>query len=251
MRVHLADHAGFHRATLHVTVACSALAGLAALAGAERFRPGAAVLGAAVATLALALQHLRVVLDPIGEALAQAGAEADAGGRALLDRAAAAYEKIATALHTAGPPDRDGQSLAVAARQATQALADVSRKRHALARQLRGAVPADAASELSDLQSRSDGTVDPAARDAYGRAAASLRERLSRAGALQGVVDRIDARLHAAVAELETTALAVATRAELEPGDPPAALAAACDRLRTANAELAAECEALAEVGAI
>ena len=60
MRVHFEDHAGFHRATLHVAVASSALAAGGALAGAERFGPEVAVLAAACATLALALGHLRV-----------------------------------------------------------------------------------------------------------------------------------------------------------------------------------------------
>jgi hypothetical protein len=249
MRIHFHDHAGFHRAALHVTVACSALAGLAALAGAERFRPGAAVLAAAVATLAMALQHLRVVLDPISQALAGASTEADASGRALLGRAATAHARIAAGQSSA-PADGDAQALVAAAGQATLAVADLICRRQSLMHQLRGIVPADAEVELSDLQRRSDTTADPAARNAYGRAVSSLQDRLSRAAALEGVIDRIDARLRAAVAELESTALAVATRAELEPGDAPA-LAAACDRLRSANADLNAEWQARAEVGAV
>src|SRR6185503_17166672 len=100
-------------------------------------------------------------------------------------------------------------------------------------------------------EARRDAAPDAGLRETYARAAASLRERGERARTLAGVVERIDARLAAAVAEIEGTAFAVVTRAVLAPGDPPAALAAACDRLRGASAELGAECEALAELSAM
>ncbi len=102
MRIHFEDHVGFQRAVLHVAVACSALAAVAALAGAERLRPGVVVLGAAMATLALALGHLRLVPDPIVDALARAATGADAEERRLLARAAGAHARIARSVGRGG-----------------------------------------------------------------------------------------------------------------------------------------------------
>jgi hypothetical protein len=119
-----------------------------------------------------------------------------------------------------------------------------------LGAQIEQALPPDAGTELLALEARRDAAQDDVARQTFARAAGTLRERAARARNLETVVERIDARLAAAVAELEGTAFAVATLAELAPGDPPAALAAACDRLRSASADLGAECDALAELGA-
>jgi len=138
-----------------------------------------------------------------------------------------------------------------AAAQATLALAEVSRRRHRLTERVRLASPAETAGHAAALERRAEATADTAAREAYGRAAAALRERMGHATALEAVIERLDARLHAAVAELEGAALAAGTRAELGTAGPPAALSAACDRLRAANADLGAECEALAEVAAL
>jgi hypothetical protein len=142
--------------------------------------------------------------------------------------------------------------MLAAAGQATVALAEVCRRRQRLAQRIRAASAADAAGHADDLERRAADAADPAARTAYARAAGALRERMERAGALEAVVERLDARLHAAVAELEGAALSVGTRAELGPtADPPAALATACERLRASSADLGAECEALAEVAAL
>jgi hypothetical protein len=141
--------------------------------------------------------------------------------------------------------------VVAAASQAAAALAEVCRRRHRLAMRVRGAAATEVGAQVGELERRAAATADPAAREAWGRAAGALRERTARAASLSAVIDRIDARVHAAVAELEGTALAVGTRAELSAGDPPAALAAACDRLRAADADLDAECEALAEMDAV
>jgi hypothetical protein len=250
MRIHFHDHAGFQRGVLHVAVACSAVACAAATIGSQRFPAAVAVLAAAVATLALALGHLRVVIDAAAHAVAHAQMEADGNGRALLARALAARAAIGRAVGgDAGLSAGEGRALLAAATQATSALADACRRRYRLAERLRAAVPPAAAVELEGIEQRASGCTDESARDAYRRAAVALRERMDRAAAFDTVIERIDARLQVAVAELEGTALAVGTRAELSPGDPPAALAAACDRLRAANAELGAECDALAEIG--
>jgi hypothetical protein len=251
MRIHFQDHAGFQRATLHVAVACSAVAAFSVVVGSERLRPGTAVLGAALATLALALGHLRVVVDPVADALARAAARADDAGRALLERARRAHATIGRAARREGAsPSREGRAVAEAGTRATVALAELLRRRGELAAQLREAQPPDAGAELMALEARRDAACDDVARQTFARAAAALRERATRARGLEAVVERIDARLAAAAAELEGTAFAVATLAQLTPGDPPAALASACDRLRTASADLGAECDALAELGA-
>jgi hypothetical protein len=250
MRIHFQDHPGFQRGALHVAVACSAVACAAGVIGSDRFPAAVAVLAAAVATLALALGHLRLVIDPAAHAVARAQLEVDAAGRGLLARALAARATIARTVGGEGAlPGAEGRALVAAATQATAALADVSRRRYRLAERLRAAAPPAAATELEALERRASSCGDGAAREAYGRAARALRERTERAAAFETVIERIDARLQVAVAELEGTALAVGTRAELAPGEPPAALASACDRLRAANAELGAECEALAEIG--
>ena len=101
------------------------------------------------------------------------------------------------------------------------------------------------------LAERRASARDEVARESYARAEAALDERAARGDAIARVVERIDARLAAAVAELEGAAFALATRTEDGAHGPPAALAAACDRLRDAGADLAAEAEALAEVGAL
>lgn len=249
MRIHFDDHAGFQRATLQAAVACSALAAVAALSGAERLRPTTAVLGAAIATLALALGHLRLVVDPVSDALARAAVDTDAAGRALLERARRAHRTIHRTVRPGEPPG-EGAALDAAAARATIALGELLRRRAVLERQLARALPADAAAELAALEARRDAAADDVARRSYARAAEALRERAQRALSLGTVVERIDARLAASVTELEGTAFAVATRAELTPGEPPAALAAACDRLRAASADLSAESEALTELGA-
>jgi hypothetical protein len=249
MRIHFEDHAGFQRATLAVAVACSLVAAVTAAAGAALLRPDEAVVGAAFATLALALGHLRVVLDPVADAVCRAAAGADPQGRALLGRARRAHETIGRAARRQGAAaPSEGRALAVAGAETTVALSELLRRRQDLVRQIEGALPTDAAAALEELDARRDAARDAVVRETYGRAAGSLRERAARARSLEAVVARIDARLAAAVAELEGTAFAAATRAELAPGDPPAALALACDRLRAAHAELGAECEALAEI---
>ncbi|MDB4981997.1 MAG: hypothetical protein JWM82_2749, partial [Myxococcales bacterium] len=96
MRLRFEDHATFQRGTLHVAVACSALGGLAVLVGSDALRPTSVVLGAAVATLALALGHARVVFDPVADALARAADGADDDeALALLGRTARARGTIA------------------------------------------------------------------------------------------------------------------------------------------------------------
>jgi hypothetical protein len=247
MRIHFQDHAGFQRATLHVAVACSAIAAFSVLANIDSVRPGTAVLGAAMATLALGLGHLRVVLDPVADALARAADGADEAGRALLERARRAHATIGRAT---GAGSREGRSVAQAGARTTVALAELLRRRGELTAQLAHAQPTEASAEIEALEARREAAQDDVARQTFARAAGALRERAARARGLDAVVERIDARLAAAAAELEGTAFAVATLAELTPGDPPAALAAACDRLCAASAELGAECDALAEVGA-
>jgi hypothetical protein len=249
VRLRFDDHAGFQRATLVAAVACSALAGAGTLMNVTFFGPSAAVLAASVATVALALCHLRVVADPIGDALARAAETADAEGRALLARAARAHATMSRSLGRAdaGTP-AEARGLSSAGDRAVFALADLLRRRAELARQIDRALPDDAVTELATLEARRDAAPEGDVRDTYARAVASLRERGARARTLIGVVERIDARLAAAVAELEGTSFTVATRATLAPGDPPAALASACDRLRAASADLGAESEALAEL---
>jgi hypothetical protein len=243
------DHAGFQRATLVAAVACSALAGAGALVGSAFFGPSAAVLAAATATLALALCHVRLTGDAAEEALARAADVTDAEGRALLGRAARARTAMSAALARAGAGSPgEARAVAAAGERAVIALSDLLRRRAELARQIDRALPDDAVAELAALEARRDAAPEGELRDTYGRAVASLVERGARARTLIGVVERIDARLAAAVAELEGTSFAVATRAALAPGDPPAALAAACDRLRAASADLGAESEALAEL---
>jgi hypothetical protein len=256
MRLSFEDHAAFQRATLHVTVACSVLAAAAAVVGAEALRPGTAVLGGALATLGLALAHLRAGFDPSLDALARGGVGADAAGRTLLVRVRRAHDAITRAARredAASPEER--RALTLATRRAVVALSELLRRRQALVRTLDGALPphgsGGTSDELEALEARRDAATDPVVRETYGRAARALRERAERARALFGVVARIDARLAAAAAELESTAFAVATRAELTPGDPPAALAAACERLRAANTELGAEHDALAELATL
>jgi hypothetical protein len=244
------DHGRFQRGTLHIAVASSALAFAAATLGAERFPPALAVLAAALATLALAAAHLRWSADPVTDALARAAAEADAEGRDLLARAGAARAGIEHAVHSDRALAR-GEARAVlgAAGEAASALAEVCRRRQRLARRMHAAAPPEASARLETLDHRAETADDAPAREAYHRAAAAVRERIDRAAALGAVVQRIDARLHAAVAELEGTALAVGTHAELAPRDLPLSLAAACDRLRAANVDLGAESDALNEMG--
>jgi hypothetical protein len=252
VRIAFEDHARFHRAVLSVAAVSSAVACAAALAGSERFSPATAVLGAAIATLALALGHARWVADTVMDALARAAREADADGRALLARAGAARAAITRAARRQGALASDeGRALVTAAAQAATAVAELSGRRHRLARRVREAQAADADAEAQALDRRASAATDPTARESYARATAALRERVQRAAAMSTLIDRCDARLVAAVAELEGTALAVGTRAELGAGDPPAALVAACDRLRLAGADLGTECDALAEVGAV
>lgn len=246
MRIRFDDHAGFQRATLHVAVACSALAAAGALAGSERLGSADAVLGAAVATVALALGHLRLVLDPVGEVVARAAAGADVMRRALLARAASAHERIARAAGRAHTPaDRE---LATASRHAAFALCELLGHRQALARAVDQARPADRAGELTALEARGATAADPVVRDTYARAAASARAQAARATTIEAVVARIDARAVAAVTELEAAALASATR---DDPDPAADLTHPCERLRAATADLRAAHEAFAELSAL
>jgi hypothetical protein len=127
-------------------------------------------------------------------------------------------------------------------------------RRADLAREVEGARTPEAAAGLDEVAARRASTRDELAREAYARAEAALRDRAARDDVLRRALERIDARLAAAVAELESTAFALATRApegDAGPGGASAALAAACDRLRAAGVELGAETEALAEVGAL
>jgi hypothetical protein len=252
MRLRFEDHAAFQRGTLHVAVACSALAGLAALVGSEVLRPTAVVLGAAVATLALALGHARVVFDPVAEALARAADGADDEARALLSRTARARGTIARgATRTEGRGPGGARALAESAQTAATAIAALALRRGELGRALEAATPADLRPQLAALAERRASARDDLARESYARAESALAERATRGDAIARVVERIDARLAAAVAELEGAAFALATRSEDGAHGPPAALAAACERLRGAGIELTAEAEALAEVGAL
>jgi hypothetical protein len=184
--------------------------------------------------------------------VARAAAETDGDGRVLLGRAVTARDGIARAVRAEGAlPTGEARAVVAAAAQATVALAEVSRRRHRLAERVRLASPGETAGNIQTLERRAAATADAPAREAYTRAAEALRERIGRTAALEAVIERLDARLHAAVAELEGAALAVGTRAELGPAGPPAALSTACDRLRAANADLGAECEALVEVAAL
>jgi hypothetical protein len=247
MRLHFEDHAGFQRGVLHVAAACSAVAGLAAAAGSEALRPTAVVLGAAVATLALAFGHARLVLDPVADALSRAAVDADDDTRRLLARTARARRTLSR-----GGTAEAARALGDAGTSASLAVAALATRRQDLARELERATPADAASSLDELGARRAAARDELAREAYARAEAALRERAARGESIARVVERLDARLAAAVAELESAAFALATRAPNEPGGgSPALLAAACERLRAANADLGAEAEALAELGAV
>jgi hypothetical protein len=255
MRLRFEDHAGFQRATLHVAVACSALAAAGALAGSEQFGPGLAVLAAACATVALALGHLRLSLDPVGEAVARAATAVDAAGRTLLGRAASAHDRIVRIVGASrfGSPasGSDSRALAAASGEAVRALAELLGRRQSLSRAVAEARPPGAADELEALEAKRDAAADPVVRETYARAAATAWERGARAAALEAVVARIDARALAAVGELEAAALACATRDDLGPTDPAAALAVPCERLRAATAELGAEHEAFAELRAL
>jgi hypothetical protein len=249
MRLRFEDHAGFQRATLHVAVACSALAAAGALAGSERFGAGVAVLAAACATVALALGHVRLSLDPVRDAVARAAGDVDGAGRALLLRAASAHDRIIGAARRAPAMSGSGaRPLCAASGEAVRALAELVGRRHALSRAVAEARPAGAGDELEALEARRDAAADPVVRDTYARAAASAWERSTRAAALEAVVARIDARALAAVGELEAAALASATREDLGAADPAAALALPCERLRAATADLTAEHEAFAEL---
>jgi hypothetical protein len=249
VRLRFEDHAGFQRATLVAAVICSALAGAATLVGSAFFGPSAAVLAAATATLALGLCHVRLSGDAVSEALSRAADVTDAEGRAWLGRAARAQTAMSAALARAeaGAPG-EARAVAAAGERAVVALAELLCRRAELARQIARALPDDAVAELAALEARRDAAPEGELRDTYGRAVAALVERRARARTLVGVVERIDARLAAAVAELEGTSFSVATRAALAPGDPPAALTAACERLRGAGADLGAESDALAEL---
>jgi hypothetical protein len=243
MRIRLKDHARFQRGAIAVIVASSALACAAALAGVQRLAPDVAVLAAAVAVLALALAEVELSRHPAADAARKAAAEVDPERRALLERAVAARATLGRAAATA-----DDRALAAAADGALLAMAEACRRRNKLALGVRDAHAPDPKSELAELELRAAAAADPAARQAYERARAAVCARLEHGSAIAAVVDRIDARLAAAAAELEQAALAVVARTELAPGNSPQALASACDRLRTANAELGAECEALVEV---
>jgi hypothetical protein len=243
MRVQLRNHARFQRAAITVIVASSALACAAALAGLQSLAPDLAVLAAAVAVLGLALAELEISRHPAADSARKAAAEVDMERRALLERALEARATLARAVATA-----DDRALAAAADSALLAMAEASRRRHKLALGVRVGAAADCKAELAELERRASSVDDAGARQAYQRAHAAVRARLEHGTAITAVVDRLDARLAAAAAELEEAALAVVARAELGPGNSPQALAAACDRLRAANVELGAECEALAEV---
>ncbi len=251
MRLHFEDHVGFQRAVLHVIVACSALAAVATLAGAARLRPGLVVLGAAMATLALALGHLRLVRDAVGDAVERASSGADASERHLLARAAAAHARIARSVGRTGDGG-GGRALATAAAAATIAVAELARRRRALSGAIEIARPADVEDEVTTLEAKRDAATEDLAHEGYARAAtATARERAARVASLVGLLDRIDARLHVAVSELEAAALATAARAEIAPDDPRAALGATCDRLRSASIDLGAECDAYTELAAL
>jgi hypothetical protein len=251
MRVSFEDHAGFQRATLHVAVASSALAAAGALAGSESFGPSVAVLTAASATLALALYHLRLVVDQVADAVERAAPAVDGAGRALLGRAAAAHDRIARARNSGGASAADRRALALASGDSVRALAELLRRRQGLARAVECARDPAAAGELATLEAARDAAVDPVVRETYARAVSTARERAARVAALEGVVARIDARALAAVGELEAAALASATRDDLGPTDPAAALASPCERLRAATADLGAEHAAFVEVAAL
>jgi hypothetical protein len=250
MRIHFEDHVGFQRAVLHVAVACSALAAVATLAGAARLRPGVVVLGAAMATLALALGHLRLVRDAVGDAVARASAGADAHERHLLARAAAAHARIARSVGRHGDSG-GGRALATTAATATIAVAELARRRRALSGALEIARPADVEDEVAALEAKRGDATDDLARAGYARAATAARERGARVASVVGILDRIDARLLVAVSELEAAALASAALAEITPDDPRAALGATCERLRSASADLGAECDAYTELAAL
>jgi len=252
MRIAFEDHGRFHRGALQVAALSSALACAAALGGWDRLSPATVVLAAALATLALALGHVRWEVDPVAAALARAAAEADADGRALLTRAGAARTAIARAVGDEGAlAGSEGRALRGAAGQATAAVAALCLRRQRLAQRAHAAAAPETDKQVQGLEDRAAAASDPAAREAYLRAAGALRERAARAAALGTVIDRSDARLAVAVAELEGAALVAGMRAELGPGDAPAALATACDRLRAAGADLGSECDALAEIGAL
>jgi hypothetical protein len=252
MRAHLEDHAGFQRATLHVAVACSALAAAGVLAGSESLRPAVAVLGAAVATIALALGHVRLVIDPLREALARAADGTDGETRARLARVATAHDRLARSAERAvGSTAADARLLARTSAQAVGALAGLLDRRAGLARALGDARPAEAAREADALDAQSTAATDHVLRETHARAATAARERGARAAALEALVARLDARVVAAMMELEAAALASATRDDLGPNDPGAALALPCERLRAATAALAAEREAFVELHAL
>jgi len=252
MRIAFEDHGRFHRGALQVAAVSSALACAAAIGGWDRLTPAVVVLAAALATLALALGHVRWEVDPVAAALARAAAEAEPEGRALLARAGAARAAIARVVgHDGALAGGEGRALRAAAGQAAAGVAALYLRRHRLARRAHAATAPETGTQAQGLEDRATAATDPTARDAYLRAAAALRERATRATALGTVIDRSDARLAVAVAELEGAALVVGMRAELGPGDPPAALAAACDRLRAAGADLGSECDALAEMGGL
>ena len=131
MNIHFDDHARFQRATLQAALACCALAAVTAVLGTERVRPADAVLGAAVATLALALAHVRVVVDPVAHALERGAATGDGPSRALLARVMRAHDGIARASRRdrrAAPAPSAGPLLDTAGR-ATVALANLVRRR--------------------------------------------------------------------------------------------------------------------------
>src|SRR5262249_27588976 len=158
--------------------------------------PATAVLAAAVATLALALGHVRWAVDPVADALTRAATAADADGRALLARAATARQSIVRIARGGGAPaPGGGRALVRAVSQAAAALAELRGRRPRLAQRVRAAATSEVAGQVQALERRAMAATDPAARDGYTRAAGALRERLQRAETLEAVIDRCDARL--------------------------------------------------------
>jgi hypothetical protein len=243
--------------------ALAALGGLAALAGgvaaAEALAPGwlagaplltdllATPLVGVVAALGLVPLHLEVALDPVGRALAAAGAALDPGERALGERAAAAEGRVREALATDRLPD--ARALRRLARALALGVIAHGRKVRLLSEAAAAVEPDQIVRRLAALAEQRRAAADPGAVQQYDTAMAVLREQQAHLAAIAGAADRLRAHLHGQVALLEGTALALAARRGAIAADAAAALGPLVDRLRDVSSHARAEAAALTALG--
>ena len=203
-----------------------------------------------VASAGLVPLHLEVRRrDPVAAALARIAPRLAADERALCERAAAAEGRIAAALAADRLPD--ARALRRQARAVTlEALAlseetgrdrdqdEVERTRKASAL---GAL-------ITSLSAEEAAAVDDASREPYRRALAALRDQQLQLAAIASAASRRRAHLHAQVALLEGTALALAARRGAVAADATAGLAPLVERLRDVSLQAQAEAAALSDL---